>query len=88
MAKAIVPTIHKCIFDFKAQQSAALIQKLRMNVEQMAETTQELTFVRRHLHEPTVRMRRGERVDTNALVQELSMALKASRGPVVATTSD
>jgi hypothetical protein len=82
LAKAIAPTIHKCTADFRAQQSAAQIQKLRIRVEQMAETTQELTFVRRYLHEPTLQLRRGEHVDTSALVEELSNSLKASRGSV------
>jgi hypothetical protein len=86
LAKAIVPTINKCTAHFRAQESVEQIQKLRTSVEQMAETAQELTLLRRYLHEPTLRLRRGERVDTSALVKELALELQASRrGSVVAT---
>lgn len=79
MELAIEPTVQQCISKFKAMQQSQSITQLRRRGEDMAQTPEELKWINRQLHEPTLQLRKGLKVNESDIMLTLKAGLESMR---------
>lgn len=77
--RAIEPAVEECVETFQAMEQSSSISQFRQCAEAMASTDKELQWVRQRLHDPTLRIRKGERVDQCRFLDNLVVGLKEIR---------
>jgi len=74
---AIEPTVQQCVAHFIARQQArAIIASLRKRAEGIAaQSSDELKWINRQLHEPTMKLRKGLYVNEDEFIVRLESEL-------------
>jgi hypothetical protein len=81
MNKAVEPAVNKYVDSLLAEKAAMKISSLRAKAEGLAETEEELRWVRQQLHEPTVALRQGTHVDSREILNMLQAEINRIRRP-------
>lgn len=81
MNKAVEPAVRKYMDSLQAEKAAVSISSLRSKAEGLAETEEELRWIRKQLHEPTVSLRQGTHVDSCELLDMLQTEIHRIRAP-------
>ena len=76
---AIEPSVEQCLAKFQAMEQSSAINSLRQKAELMANTLEEARFIKQQLHQPTMDLRQGLRVDEHHLLVTLQSGLQAMR---------
>jgi len=75
MDKAINPAVQACLDTFQANSESMRVSSFRSAAKAMASNNQQLQWIRRRLHEPTVKLRKGANVDTERILEEIQREL-------------
>jgi len=81
--KAINPVVDECVAHFIAMDQSACIRDMRNMAESVAIDEEELQWVRKCLHSPTMDLRNGKTVDTQNFLDDLSRQLASRRKNLV-----
>lgn len=76
---AIEPTVQQCVEDFQARQQSYAIVQLRRRAERLAETPEEVKWINRQLHKPTMDLRKGLYVNEHDVIVTLESELQDFR---------
>jgi hypothetical protein len=73
---AVIPVINECLNRCKATENTVEISMFRQKaIDMVSEDPSYLSFVKKRLHEPTIRLRRGECFDEVQFFKDLSADL-------------
>lgn len=80
---AIEPAVKQCIGKFQALDQSLVISELRERLQSIARTQDELAWIKKQLHQPTMTLRSGAHIDIDSLQTTLQDKLEEMRSSVL-----